>query len=306
MKKCEKCSEPKRILGLWVVDYHSGSNSDFFEKPILNLGYELDIVPITEFGCEARLAKQLVSKKYDLLIHVPYRNHPRPEFIRSIAGKTKTLAINGDDEWLWKDPNGTAKLAGFYDYCATSVPESKKRYDRLGQKALDFNWGYSSDWKPKNVEKKYDVYFCGQGNPRRDEYLNQIIDAGIRIKVDGPGYSGKIDFKEMINRYRMAKIGINFVTGEKDKFIYQQVKCRNFEVPAVKTFMLSEWCPALDRFFISGEEIESFKTIPEAITKIQYYLRNDYEREAIATTGYERNKAYSFEKTLKRIFKEIL
>jgi spore maturation protein CgeB len=301
-----------RILGLWVVDYFSGSTSDFFEKAFRNIGHELDIVPITFYGCEANLAKALKEKKYDILFHVPYRGVPRPEFIRNITNNTNTITVawNCDDEWLWyqNDKNGTPAIANDYDYCITSRDDFIEKYEAIGQRNVILGqWGYSEDWRPKKFKKDIDVYFCGQRNEVRDTYFRELKRLGINVTVEGPGYSqnGKIDFQDMINRYRRAKIALNFVTGTRNEFIYQQVKCRNFEVPAVGTFLLTEWCDALDKFFEIGEEVEGFKSVSEAAKKIRYYLEREGDRERIAKDGHHRNKEYSFENILKVVLGHV-
>lgn len=299
-----------KILGLWIVEYFSGSNSDFFEKAIKKLGHELDIVPITIYGTEVRLDKALRSKKYDMLFHVPYQKYPRHELIRGITknSKTITLAWNCDDEWLWNDGGscGTKNIANNYDYCVTSLEDFIERYHNIGQKNVILGqWGYSEDWKPKKVKKDIDVYFCGQKNAVRDEYFKTLADLGIKVVIEGPDYSGRLEFQDMINTYRRAKIALNFVTGIKAPLIYQQVKCRNFEIPALGTFLLSEWCPALDKFFVKDKEVGSFKTGEEAARKIKYYLANEEKREAIAKAGMKRCKEYSFENILKRVFLQV-
>ena len=286
----------KRILALWVVNYYSGSTSERFVKPLKRLGYEVDVIPLESKTVDMELV--LNAPKYDLLLHLPYPNTVRPEIIKSLP--IKTIAWNGDDEWFWqKFPKFSKQIAKSHDFCITTFEPALKNYGN----GILASWGHSSDWKPKKVKKDIDVYFCGAKTDERDIYLEQLKQYGIKAEVDGPGYSRKIPLRNMIDKYRRAKIGLSFLMGKKDRYYYQ-VKARTFEIPAVGTFQLSEGSPELARLF-NDNEIKIFWNEGELIKKIEYYLKHDDEREKIAKAGHEKNKQYSYEKIFKRCFKEI-
>ncbi|MBZ0310797.1 MAG: glycosyltransferase, partial [Anaerolineae bacterium] len=63
---------------------------------------------------------------------------------------------------------------------------------------------------------------------------------------------------------------------------------RNFEIPAMRTFLLSQYSDDLASLFKEGEEAEFFRSKEEMLDKIAYYLAHDEPRQRIAQRGYER------------------
>jgi spore maturation protein CgeB len=63
---------------------------------------------------------------------------------------------------------------------------------------------------------------------------------------------------------------------------------RVFEIPASKTFMLSEYTVDMSSLFIEGKEAEYFRNSKELIIKIEHYLKNEKERIRIAENGYKK------------------
>lgn len=298
-----------KILGLWVDNYYSGSTTERFKKPLESLGYSVNVIDLFSKGVEAELIKQAAS--YDYLIHVPYPGSVRLELIHSLKEKhgIKTIVWNGDDEWMFSNASNSFHpllLSKAHDYTITTSEEAFHKYPE-SSKVILAQWGYSaSDWVRRKVKKTIDVYFCGARNKHRDIYIRTLLDSGVKVVFQGPEYSkSKISLDEMIRNYRAARIGLNFTVGAKNCKEYGQVKARNFEIPAVGTFQLSEHCSELPNYFKYKKEIAVFSSPKELLEKIKYYLGNEEERETIALAGHKRNKDYSYEKIFKRIFEEI-
>jgi spore maturation protein CgeB len=296
-----------KVLGLWVCDYYSGSSSERFRNPILNIGHELKVIPLEKPGMEAELLKTVEEWKPDFLFHVPYGATLRPEILKFISYKTYTVTIawNGDDEWQFATDEGHKQRIQDYNYCVTTDERALEHYRESGyERVFLSHWGYSpKDWRQGNGKKSVDVYFCGARTPERDRYIRDVKDAGLPIVFEGPGYSKqKIDLPKMVKNYQRARIGLNFTLGIKKDHVYTQVKARNFEIPATGTFQLSEQSRGLDRFFLPGQEIETFKNSEELIKKIKLYLREEKRREEIAAGGHAAVKKFTYENALRPIF----
>lgn len=288
-----------RILCLWVVNYQSGSTSERFVRPLKSLGHTVDIIALEEGNIESKLIEATNFDKYDFLLHLPYPNTVRLEVIKHLP--ITTIAWCGDDEWFWnKYPDHARAIEKCHDYCVTTHKASLNKY----RSGILGSWGYSNEWKPLKVEKDIDIYFCGSKTPIRDMYFEALIDQGFKVVMDGPGYSGKVPLKTMINRYQRAKIGLSFVTENKGELLYQQVKARSFEIPAVKTLQISEYCDGLRDVF-KNNEIIYFRNKNELIKKCDHFLYNDKERDEIAARGHLRARKHSYKKTFSQIFKEI-
>jgi len=296
-----------KILGLWVSKYFSGSNDERFVRPLEALGHEVKVVALEDAGVEARLLKAISSFNPDVILHVPYPGTVRLEVLRAISFESPIVTIcwNGDDEWAFADSNmKNVETSKAHNWVVTTDETAVKKYRDAGITRLILkSWGFSGkDWTKKKTKKDIDFYFCGQKTPLRDHYLRALKDAGHNVLIHGAGYSNPIPLDEMIQNYRRAKIGLNFTGGDKNGFVYHQVKARNFEIAAVGTFQLTEWAPGLARLFNNGTNIECFKDTRDLLKKAAKFIKDDDYRAGIAERGYLKARQYSYE----TIFKDIL
>lgn len=85
------------------------------------------------------------------------------------------------------------------------------------------------------------------------------------------------------------------------------IKGRNFEIPACGGFQISGPARDLEEYFVVGKETEVYRDLEDLTMKIQYYLEHDDEREVIARAGYERAvKDHAYDKRFAAIFDEIV
>lgn len=317
------------IYPLWLTSYHSGTGEQFFKASMQSLGHEVETVPLDLYGCECELLKRIEKRKPGLIFHVPYRDVFRYEIIEAMTKwGLNTMAWNGDDEWLWATDHkhNPLKIAQFYKWNVTTYEAAIPRYKEIGIKPILAHWGYSStDWKYKKRNRDIDVYFCGASTSERDRYLRCVRSMDINYVFDGPGYGvssdvknraykvteshgkatlGKVPFQVMLQRYQRSKIALSFLMGASGNISYRQVKARAFEIPATGAFQLAFSAPELERFFKIGKEIDVFENEDEMLDKIRFYLKHDSLREKMAKRAQERNREYSYEKILKRVFKE--
>jgi spore maturation protein CgeB len=302
-----------RIVGLWVSKYFSGSTDERFLKPLLKLGHDVRIVPLEGGGADARLLKCVKEWQPQAIIHVPYPGTIRNEIIKGLkTAKVKTICWNGDDEWAWQTATEAfhpKALAEAHDWVVTTDADATNKYQKAGhiKKLILESWGFSaSDWRRRETEKDLDIYFCGQSTTERNIYLRELRDAGFEVLIEGAGYSKPVSLDEMAYNYRRARIGLNFTSGKKGDFAYKQVKARNFEVPACGTFMLTEGCGQLLRYFAPGTEIATFDSVRELLAQCRYYLENWEAREQIAARGHAAVQEYSYEKIFRRVLEKVL
>ena len=86
----------------------------------------------------------------------------------------------------------------------------------------------------------------------------------------------------------------------------EQIKARNFEIPAAGGFQISSFAPEITDYFSASNEIVLYETLNDLIEKTNFYLNNNKEREKIKKAGYTKaiNNTYQirFEKVLSIIF----
>ena len=148
-----------------------------------------------------------------------------------------------------------------------------------------------------DVVKDIDVSFLGSLShwfyESRREYLEYIkpklAEKGYRLYTGGGQYRHlgeenlvQADYVHIMNR---SKIVLNFSRTFSD---YRQMKGRVMEAMACGSFVLSEDCPYLQKFFVPGKEYVPFDSKTELLDKIFYYLGQEGEREQIAAAGYKK------------------
>jgi len=162
---------------------------------------------------------------------------------------------------------------------------------------------FSSSLLPefKNI-KKYDVSFWAvESHPIRTEVLNLISDkfdctnnGTVRHQIMKKyNRKGAFYFQEL----NSCKIGLNFRGVGWDTLRY-------WELPAVGSFMLTQEPEILiENNFVHEKEVVFCNDVNELVSLCEYYLKNDFQREKIASAG--KMKLYDFHTDVERA-KQVL
>lgn len=151
------------------------------------------------------------------------------------------------------------------------IPEFKGCVD----KSYWFPNAYPDDLiYPLNLEKTIDIGFCGNDRPEI-HYLDKYNIQKDIFVIGG-------DMVKAINSYK-----IHF-----NKNIANDINYRTFETTGCKTFLLTNYTPGLEKLFDIGKEIVIYDSIEDLDNKIEYYLKNEANREEIAKRGYDKSKKY--------------
>lgn len=165
-----------------------------------------------------------------------------------------------------------------------------------------------------------DVVFAGHyENDGRVNLFETILRNNYNLKLYGGGWDKQINNKNnLLNRlypiapvideeYRYAISGTKIALCILSKLNRDTYTRRNFEIPAMKTFMLSEYTEDLSTLFIEGEEAEFFKNHGECLDKIKYYINRDSLREKIAQKGFENvyRNGHDIDSRVKEVMKVI-
>ncbi len=168
-------------------------------------------------------------------------------------------------------------------------------------------------FKKNNVLKKYDVTFIGQPYGDRAKIIDKLQKHGINIQNWGTGAkNGRLTYDEVINVFNESKINLNFSSSFRHLLMFwqnkrrDQIKARNFEIPATGSFQLASYVAGIEEYFIPEKEIVCYKNFNELEDKIRYYIMNESERENIAKAGYDRFlREHTYEIRFKKIFDRI-
>lgn len=156
---------------------------------------------------------------------------------------------------------------------------STEKYLPFFSRYSDFTYwfpnAYPSDLiKPiPEIEKQYDLGFCGNINLQRQQLLNDLIE--FNPKVDS-----FVIGENMVKAINSYKIHLN-------KNIRDDINYRTFETLGCKTFIITNYTPGLEKLFKIDSEIITWNTLPELKEKIKFYLDNPKKREEIENEGFK-------------------
>jgi hypothetical protein len=154
-----------------------------------------------------------------------------------------------------------------------------------------------------NDHLRSDVLFAGHYEPdARLEALERVASLPLRMNLFGGGWAAArarlqpgsplarfYPINPVVGRnYRMAISGTKIALCFLSRLNEDTYTTRNFQIPAMRTFMLSEYTPDLASLFEEGKEAEFFKSQDELVDKIRYYLQHESAREEIARNGHRR------------------
>ncbi|MDR2409252.1 MAG: glycosyltransferase [Bacteroidales bacterium] len=231
------------------------------------------------------------------------------EKIKRLNPQIKIVCYNNDDpfskdysKYVWRNYFACLKWCDtIYSFREKNIQDYKKL--EIDAKLLRAYYRKQYNYPILESNKSFDVVFIGHfENDGRDKYVYEILKAGINIQIFGPRWeqSGYYDFfqknmKKIVPQYgkdynkciNESKIALVFLS-KKNNDTYTR---RNFEIPATRTFMLSEFSDDLNNnLFKKDFECGYFRNEKDCVEQIKYYLSHEKEREEIASNGHIRNK----------------
>ncbi|MEK7093762.1 MAG: glycosyltransferase, partial [Patescibacteria group bacterium] len=143
------------------------------------------------------------------------------------------------------------------------------------------------------LRKKYRVDIYGPGWTTKDKILRALSGFGRRTKLFGLAdwanqkrISVPLELERVI--YSSSKICLNIHEYYPEGHSKNLSNEREFKIPACGGFQISDAVLGLERFFIPDKEIVISRDASELISKIEYYVSHDAEREAVRKAGIER------------------
>ena len=231
------------------------------------------------------------------------------ETIQEIRSKFSCLIIHYTPDSLSAPGmnNGCIRHAiPAYDVTVTTKEQDIERYNKLGARWILYSLqGYDPTiHHPVSLNRDEmklfgsEVIFVGQCMKKRLESLRHLY---IRLRPDlriyGAGWNSrsvppdlkptlrKAVYGEMYSKVLSgSKIALGFLNNE----VGDSMTSRSFEIPACGRFLLAERTKAHQHLFREDSEAVFFSTDSELVDKVQYYLKNDADRERIAMAGYKR------------------
>lgn len=243
-------------------------------------------------------AQAAQGKAPDILIAQTWGCLIEPEIFSRIREACGTFIVNismDDRHQYWGEKingvwGGTYSLIPHIDLALTAAPECADWYMKEGCPALFFPEASDPEvFHPMpGLPKIHDVCFVGGRYGIREQIVNALRGAGIRVTAFGGGWEGgRIDTESVPMLFAQSKIilGVGTIGHCSD---FYALKLRDFDAPMSGSFYLTHDNPDLHTLFAVGGEIATYRSIAECVEKTRYYLAHDAEREAIAHAGQQR------------------
>jgi len=232
--------------------------------------------------------------------------------IREISPNTKVVNFFSDDDTQYEDFSRYVALFCNYNIIAQKQFEKSYKEEGIKNTFLIPLIANTDDFKPLNLDKKYDLTFIGAQKQNRVGFIKYLKEKGINVRVFGSSwekipelkdvYGGVPSNEEMINIINQTKINLSFTQGRHGIF---HLKGRVPEVISCSSFLLTQHFKGHHDYFKEGSEIVSFKTNEELLKKVKYYLKEEKKRESIAKKAYEKMiKKYSMNAKLKEFLEK--
>lgn len=252
-----------------------------------------------DFGeLNRRFLEQVERLKPDVVFSIPMLYEiwiETWEIVRD-AGISATVNWTTDDSW--KYPQSSRFLAPAFHAMTTTYRNAYAQYHKDGHcNVLLTQWAANAEALQPPLparDCRYPVSFVGTAHGQRSRWVADLRRCGIDVECFGHGWPhGPVASAEIPEIIRSSVISLNFANSARVwagvlPTQVNQIKARTFEVPGAGGFLLSADADDLDRQYVLGREIVTFRTMKELPDLIKYYLNHSDERDRIACAGYER------------------
>ena len=278
--------------------------------PLMSLGHEVYLYDTTN-PVDADFPKIVETFKPDLIWCCMTGNRNLTPFepwdaiaTETESGRTKTFNWFCDDTWRFD--KWSSKVCNAFNVCSTPEPKYIQKYKEVGYNNIILGaWPASVEIcpsPPQGLDKVIPVSFCGAPNVQRQQMMFHLKEQGLEVV-----YFYGCSTEDMMLTHGASLIGLNFSRNMTDGSTVQtQMKARMFEIPAAKTFLLTEYTEGLEQFYDIGTEVDCFSDPVSMVEKIKHYLTNPEDANKIALAGHKRFlKEHESRVRLSNVLKEI-
>lgn len=121
-----------------------------------------------------------------------------------------------------------------------------------------------------------------------EKYTFDLYTPDETLSLPGCMNHGKVDYYDMAPYvFKQAKINLNITL----RSIKSGIPLRAFDIMGAGGFLLTNYQADFMDCYIPGEDFVYYESKNDLLSKIEYYLKHDDERAAIAQNGFERTAA---------------
>ena len=309
-----------------------------FYDTLLGMGHEtefFDFYALSKAHGTDRMTDMLRKRVEDweprLLFVFLFGNEFNKEKLTKITEETSTTTFNWFADDHWRFDNFSRNWAECFSWVSTTDVESLPKYRANGiSNVLLTQWAANPRvYFPQSGFPKSEVTFVGQAHGERKGMIKDLRRQGIDVVTMGTHWNvrrwheyarrvgvmpersyekvvqaTRISQEEMIRVFQSSRINLNLSASS--NLIHNQIKGRNFEIPACGGFQISGTAHRLEEYFVPGKEIVVYRAPKELPELVRHYLEHESERAAIAAAGYERVlRDHTYEKRFSELFRQM-
>lgn len=277
------------------------------------------------------LKHKVEEYKPDLMFTFLFSDQFDHAILKSITDEKKTITFNWFADDHWRFDTFSKIWAPCFSFVSTTDVDAIAKYRASGYaNALLTQWGANPDLYKKGSEPNvHTVTFVGQAYGDRPDVIRSLRDRGVKVRTWGTNWnvriwhragrklrlispsmfervvnSSRISQDEMIRVFQSSRINLNLSAASAQTT--NQIKGRNFEIPACGGFQLSGYAERLAEFFEIDKEIVCYRSRAELAEKVSYYLDHEDQRKEIAEAGYRRVlRDHTYEQRLTQLFRQM-
>jgi len=234
-------------------------------------------------------------KQPDLIIEIDGGGYHHLEGFKNVDIPKIYWAINSHESYKLKFQK---KIAPDFNYIFVAQKDYVSSFKNIKEKVYWLPMAADHEiHKTYNYPKVFDIGFVGSKKPKkyadRIKVLNRLSKRYNVLFIEG------IWGKNMSKIYNISKIGFN-------KSLSGDLTPRVFEIMSIGTMLLTEAGSGINKLFKDKEHLVIYKSEDELDELIDYYLKNEEERENIAKKGQrEVHKYHTYDNRVQYMFEKI-
>jgi hypothetical protein len=307
------------IIGYTHFDYGqrrrgSSYETTTFRDPLYHLGCDVIEVRLDEIrrrngpgGVSRVLTETAFRHLPDVVFLIPFTDELIPKDLEIIRKEFQipVVAWFCDDHWRFDD-----FTIGFLQHISAAVTTSKaaiEKYHAAGfDRVIGSQWGVNHRvFRPLDLPLTCDLSFVGQPHSDRRELIARLRSAGLHVETRGFGWpEGRASMSEMVRLSNQSRICLNFSNASVGR--ENQLKGRDFEIPAMRRTMLTASSAEIHDYF-TDDEVAVYRSADELIDMARDLVQAESRRNAMAEAGYKRViKEHTAERRLAEVLTRVL
>lgn len=284
-----------------------------FRDPLGHLGCEVVEAPVdalAERVGRGRVGECVMELAFrhdpDLLFYIPFRDELPPSVLARVRDELgiPVLAWFCDDQWRFT--SFTRHLLPSLSIAVTTAATALPGYRAAGfERVLRSQWSANHRvFRRLPLPAVHDASFVGQPHSDRRELVDRLRRAGVDVVTRGFGWpEGRASLREMVALSNRSRMCLNFSNTSRGGV--NQVKGRDFEIPAMGRPMVTAYSDELAECFGEGE-VAVYRSPGELVEVVVGLLWDEPRREAIAAAGHRRClRDHTAERRLGDLLREV-